>query len=231
MIMISKLRKIFFFLLLILSQLGFSQNSSCELEDSIIRQGLVNVKDKIPEILVELRYSTKNNFMEKDVYGCLENAYLQKEVVQKLKRAQRELSKNHPGYKFLIYDACRPLAIQWELWNTLSHLTDAQRSLYVADPRKHSIHNYGSAIDLTIADENDEPLDMGAGYDQFDPIAYPKAEKEMLAKGKLSQKAYKNRLILRNTLKKAGFSPIQYEWWHFNAYSREEVKKKYKVIE
>ena len=229
--MITKLRKLFLLLLSFGFHYGNSQNLGCDLEEKILSQGLMDVQKEIPEILIELRYSTTNNFMKKDVYGCLNHAYLQKPVIKMLKKAQRELSEKYPGYRFLIYDACRPLSIQWELWNTLSHLSDEKRSLYVADPRKHSIHNYGSAIDLTIADENGKALDMGAGFDQFDPIAYPKKEKEMLEKGLLSKKAYENRLILRNTLMHAGITPIEYEWWHFNAYSREEAKKKYKVIE
>jgi D-alanyl-D-alanine dipeptidase len=101
----------------------------------------------------------------------------------------------------------------------------------VADPREHSIHNYGSAIDLTVADEKGNALDMGTKFDFFGELAYPSKERELLSKNKLSKKAYENRQILRNAMKSAGFMPIEYEWWHFNAFSRAEAKRRYQVVQ
>jgi D-alanyl-D-alanine dipeptidase len=122
------------------------------------------------------------------------------------------------------------LAKQWDLWNALD-LPEKQRSNYVADPRIHSIHNYGSAIDLTLSDEQQVPLDMGTPFDFFGEMAYPKMEQSLLKSGRLSQAAYQNRLKLRNAMKAGGFMPIEYEWWHFNAFSRSEAKEKYKVVD
>jgi D-alanyl-D-alanine dipeptidase len=130
----------------------------------------------------------------------------------------------------LIYDAARPLAKQWELWNSLTKYAPRERQKYVADPREHSIHNYGSAIDLTVADGFGKPLDMGTPYDFFGELAYPSKEKELVASGRLSQKAYQNRLILREAMVGAGFMPIEFEWWHFNAFSRKEAKRRYQVV-
>jgi D-alanyl-D-alanine dipeptidase len=168
--------------------------------------------------------------MGKDVYGCLKHAYLQPEVLAKLKRAQANLSKSHPGFHLLIYDAARPLSKQWELWNTLTKYPPSERQKYVADPHEHSIHNYGSAIDLTVADAAGKPLDMGTPFDFFGELAYPSREKELLVSGKLSQKAYQNRLILREAMVAAGFMRIEFEWWHFNAFSRKEAKRRYQVV-
>ncbi|MEY4384016.1 MAG: D-Ala-D-Ala dipeptidase, partial [Bacteroidota bacterium] len=122
------------------------------------------------------------------------------------------------------------LAKQWDLWNALD-LPEKQRSNYVADPRIHSIHNYGSAIDLTLSDEQQVPLDMGTPFDFFGEMAYPKMEQALLRSCRLSQAAYQNRLKLRNAMKAGGFMPIEYEWWHFNAFSRSEAKEKYKVVD
>jgi D-alanyl-D-alanine dipeptidase len=130
----------------------------------------------------------------------------------------------------LIYDAARPLSKQWELWNILTEYSPEKRRTYVADPKEHSIHNYGSAIDLTVADEKGKPLEMGTKYDFFGEMAYPKEETRLLKAGKLSQKAIDNRLILRKAMKSAGFMPIEYEWWHFNAFSRKVAKEKFSVI-
>jgi len=203
---------------------------TCSFEQAMEKQGLLEVRANIPDVLVELKYATSDNFMGKDVYGCLKHAYLQPEVLAKLKRAQANLSKSHPGFHLLIYDAARPLSKQWELWNTLTKYPPSERQKYVADPHEHSIHNYGSAIDLTVADAAGKPLDMGTPFDFFGELAYPSREKGLLASGKLSPKAYQNRLILREAMVAAGFMRIEFEWWHFNAFSRKEAKRRYQVV-
>jgi D-alanyl-D-alanine dipeptidase len=207
-----------------------AQKTNCAAELSMQKQGLQEVTAQVPGVLVELKYATSDNFMGKDVYGCLTHAYLQKETVAMLKKAQENLEKAHPGYHLLIYDAARPLSKQWELWNTLTQYTPEKRRTYVADPKEHSIHNYGSAIDLTVADEKGKPLEMGTKYDFFGEMAYPKEEARLLKAGKLSAKALANRLILRKAMTQAGFMSIEYEWWHFNAFSRKVAKEKFQVI-
>lgn len=203
---------------------------SCVYEKTMAQQGLVEVQQAIPGILVELKYATTDNFMHKNVYGCLQKAYLQKEVVARLKKAQDYLSASHPGYHLLIYDATRPLSKQWDLWNALPQYSPKIRSNYVANPVEHSIHNYGSAVDLTVADEQGRPLDMGTPFDFFGEMAYPSREKALLASGKLKKEAYSNRLILRKAMIHGGFMPIEYEWWHFNAFSRAEAKRRFAVL-
>jgi D-alanyl-D-alanine dipeptidase len=217
-------------LMLLISLSVKAQKTTCAAELSLQKQGLLEVTSHVPGVLVELKYATTDNFMKKDVYGCLTHAYLQKETMAMLKKAQENLGKAHPGYHLLIYDAARPLSKQWELWNTLTEYSPEKRRTYVADPKEHSIHNYGSAIDLTVADETGKPLEMGTKYDFFGEMAYPKEEARLLKAGKLSQKAIDNRLILRKAMKSAGFMPIEYEWWHFNAFSRKVAKEKFSVI-
>ena len=203
---------------------------TCVYEKTMAKQGLVEVQQAIPSILVELKYATTDNFMHKNAYGCLQKAYLQKEVVARLKKAQDYLSASHPGYHLLIYDAARPLSKQWDLWNALPQYPPELRRNYVANPAEHSIHNYGSAVDLTVADEQGRPLDMGTPFDFFGEMAYPSREKALLASGKLTKEAYSNRLILRKAMVRGGFMPIEYEWWHFNAFSRAEAKRRFAVL-
>jgi len=216
--------------MLLLSLSLQAQKTTCPAELSMQKQGLQEVMAAVPGVLVELKYATADNFMGKNVYGCLTHAYLQKETVVKLKKAQEVLEKAHPGYHLLIYDAARPLSKQWELWNTLTQYTPEKRRTYVADPKEHSIHNYGSAVDLTVADEKGKPLEMGTKYDFFGEMAYPKEEARLLKEGKLTTTALANRLILRNAMKSAGFMPIEYEWWHFNAFSRKVAKQMFQVV-
>jgi D-alanyl-D-alanine dipeptidase len=217
-------------LMLCISMSLKAQKTNCAAELSMQKQGLLEVTEQVPGVLVELKYATTDNFMKKNVYGCMTHAYLQKQTLEMLKKAQQNLEKEHPGYHLLIYDAARPLSKQWDLWNSLSEYSPEKRRTYVADPQEHSIHNYGSAIDLTVADEKGKPLEMGTKYDFFGEMAYPKEEARLVKGGKLSQKALDNRLILRKAMKSAGFMPIEYEWWHFNAFSRKVAKEKFSVI-
>ena len=202
------------------------------IEQAMQQQGLVAVRDVDSNIMVEMKYSTTDNFMNADVYGDFDKAYLQKKAAEMLKKANESLKKSHPTYVLLIYDAARPRSIQQVLWDTLKVKPGELKTDFVADPKIGSIHNYGSAVDLTVYDKTTKrPLDMGTKYDFFGELAYPKHEKRMLAEGKLSQENIENRLILRNAMKAAGFLPIESEWWHFNALSRNEAKIRYKIVE
>jgi D-alanyl-D-alanine dipeptidase len=131
-----------------------------------------------------------------------------------------------------VYDAVRPLAVQWILWEKLDSIPPKIRTNYVADPKKGSIHNYGCAVDLTIIDtERLQPLDMGTKFDFFGYLAYPRKEAEMLEKGLLTKEQVANRQLLRDVMQEAGYEGITSEWWHFNFYPRKTAEKKYKIVE
>lgn len=180
--------------------------------------------------MVELKYSTTDNFLGEDVYGELERAYLQPEPAAKLAEAQRLLRERNPEYRLLVYDAARPRSIQQVLWDKL-RVPLVEKTKYVSNPKNGSVHNFGAAVDLTIARADGTPLDMGTPYDFFGELAYPTKEKEMVRKGKLTQQQVENRILLREVMGKAGFTGILTEWWHFNALSREKAKEKYPIIE
>jgi D-alanyl-D-alanine dipeptidase len=202
------------------------------IEQKMLDQGLVNIQDVNPDILVELKYATPDNFMKKNVYGELTHAYLQPEVAKKLSQASKFLSQEKPGFKLLVYDAARPNSVQYKLWDALDDLKIPlrQKTQYVADPKIGSNHNFGCAIDLTVVDEKGNPLDMGTKYDFFGPLAYPRSEQEMLRQGKLSAKQIANRNILRKAMVKAGFAVNTTEWWHFDGMSKKTARAKYGMI-
>lgn len=201
-----------------------------EMEKSLIDQGLVDLEDKVPGIRVELKYSTTDNFFGQDVYGDLTKAFLQPEVAERLEKAQEMLQAEYPEYTLLVYDGVRPLSVQQILWDNLDK-PDSLKPLYVADPKKGSLHNFGVAVDLTIFDTKaDSTLDMGTDYDYFGYPAYPDREKQMLAEGKLTKEQVANRTILRRMMTANGFTGIGSEWWHFNAFSRKEAGEKFEII-
>ena len=198
--------------------------------DSILINKLIDIQEVNPRILVDLKYATSDNFMKTKLYSRLNRAYLQKDVALRLSHCQDYLSQIKPGYKLLIYDAVRPVSVQQKMWDAMDSLPPLDRGKYVSNPRNRSLHNLGAAVDLTICDETGEPLDMGAGYDEFRKIAYPELEREFLQSGELTKQHIENRELLRKVMRKEGFRNIPTEWWHFNACSRKVGLSKYQVL-
>jgi len=196
----------------------------------ILIDSLVDICSINPEIQVDLKYATSDNFMKMKLYDRLKNAYLQKDVAERLSNCQKFLSQIKSGYRLLVYDAVRPVSVQQKMWDALDSIPPIERGKFVSNPQNRSLHNLGAAVDLTIIDERGAPLDMGAGYDDIRKIAYPSLEQEFLAKGELSEKQIANRELLRKVMKSQGFRPLETEWWHFNACSRQEGKAKYKLL-
>jgi zinc D-Ala-D-Ala dipeptidase len=200
------------------------------LEKKIIESGLVDINAVDSSIKVDLKYSTCDNFLFMDMYGDLDKAYLQRDVAEKLKAAQKYLQSEFPYYSLIIYDAVRPRSIQNRMWDTLK-MPFSVRTKYVSNPQNGSLHNFGAAVDLSIIDENGVELDMGTPYDYFGELAYPREEERMIKEGKLSYKQLFNRQILRDAMTKQGFMEITTEWWHFNSCFRSQAILKYKIIE
>ena len=199
--------------------------------ETIKNNDLVNIQELDSTIPIDLKYSTTDNFMNMDMYGDLETCYLRKNPAEMLLRANEYLKETNPELNLLIYDGLRPRSIQRKLWNALDEVPETERTQYVADPEKGSIHNYGAAVDLTLAHENGSPLDMGTNYDYFGELAFPALEDSLLSIGVLTKAQIENTKILRSVMTKAGFSTISSEWWHFNAYSFQDIQTKYNIIE
>jgi len=198
------------------------------LEEQLQKQGLVNIHSLAPDILVELKYSTSDNFLSVDTYGELENCYLQPKAAAMLKQAQDSLKKSHPELTLLVYDGARPRSIQRKMWALVVNTPSED---YVANPDRGSVHNFGSAVDLTIATKDGVPLDMGTAFDYFGKLAQPRHEASFLKEKKLTQEQIDNRLLLREVMTQAGFQAISIEWWHFNAVPVKVARSQYRIIE
>lgn len=201
------------------------------IDSALLFSDLVNVQKLNPSIFVDLKYATTDNFMNMKLYERLKNAYLQKDVAERLSKCQNYLSSIDSSLHLLIYDAVRPVSIQAKMWRALDSIPSKERGKYVSNPANKSLHNFGAAIDLTICDANGKALDMGAQFDEFNEIAYPTMEAHFLAKGKLTQQQIDNRKLLRKVMKSQGFRNLPTEWWHFNACSRNNALTKYKILD
>ena len=161
---------------------------------------VVDVKQVIPDMIVAMQYATADNFTGKVLYDC-NRCFLTETTARKLGKAQMELKKQQLGLK--VWDCYRPLSVQKIFWS----LVPAPR--YVADPAKGSRHNRGTAVDATLVDAQGNELLMPTRFDDFSSRA---SHDNM----DLPAQILKNREVLENAMKKAGFLPLPTEWWHFD---------------
>jgi D-alanyl-D-alanine dipeptidase len=189
---------------------------------------LINILDMDSTFLVDLKYATDDNFTGSVLYEDIDGAYLQPDVARMLAEAHRYLKTLHPDLRLLVYDSARPLSVQRIMWERVK---DTKYHRYVAHPDRLSLHNFGAAVDLTLADSTGQPLDMGTPFDHFGRAAGIGNEQELMEQGILSRRQVRNRQLLRQVMLHAGFRTVSGEWWHFNACSLQEAKQRYTLIE
>jgi len=179
-------------------------------------------------VKIDLKYASLDNFMEEELYGDFKKAFLHKDAAVKFERAIGFLRRERPGWSFVVFDALRPRSVQWEMW---AKVKNTPQEKYIANPEQGSPHNFGMAIDLSLVDEQEKKVDMGAGFDDFREISEPQFEERFLKEGKLAAKQIENRLILRRCMTGGGFLQLPYEWWHYNALPEADIRKNYTIIE
>lgn len=151
------------------------------------------------DVDLDLRYATADNLTGRPIFArplCLlhPTAAIRLNTAIRLAAAQ--------GLRLRIFDAYRPPAAQWALWNALPDPT------FIADPRIGSSHGRGVAIDLTLVGSDGTPLDMGTGFDDMRPIAYH-------ADTNIPVTAQRNRSLLLGIMAAAGWQHYKFEWWHY----------------
>lgn len=246
-------KSLFLLVFSMLVRLAAAGSDSILFFDSVVleKNDLVDVQSLDSTIMVHLAYATSDNFTGKNMYGTFTKCYLRREAAEKLVKARLLLAEKHPGYRLFVYDGLRPRRIQQYMWDLLKNRPEQS---YVANPASGSIHNYGAAVDLTIADAEGNPLDMGTPFDYFDVKAQPRYERyfsdsglitgsnlassvkkriraDIEKCGLLSAASVKNRQLLRTVMKEAGFISLPNEWWHFNAFDKAVIRKRFSIVE
>jgi D-alanyl-D-alanine dipeptidase len=199
-----------------------------DVERAFVKAGLVDIHSIDETIIVDLVNSDPDkNYFREDFYGGLNKAYLRKEVAQKLSVAQKYLKSEFPGYSILIMDAARPRSVSKRMYGKMK---GTKFEKYVANPRNGSMHNFGIAVDVSLVDASGEKMDMGfSPFYKSNLSIFASYAKLKLFDLSGSQKT--NRKLLAGIMKKAGFLPISYEWWHFDGMPKDEVRKKFDIIE
>lgn len=180
--------------------------------------GFAKVYSAIDDAVYDIRYYSPNNFTGKKIRGYnAPVAYLTKEALRALSLAAADLHKQ--GYRLLIWDAYRPQKAVDNFVEWINNPTDEGNKSFYPDLKKSDLlkgnyiaaksgHTRGSTVDLTIIKTDGSFVDMGGAFDLFSEISHPGYKN-------LTPEQIKNRKILRDAMVKAGFEPIDSEWWHF----------------
>ena len=186
-----------------------------------VEEALVCISDTCRDVMV-----FEPKYLEQKIPGATADVYVRQTVAQMLLAADAMLPE---GYRFKIYDAWRPTAVQKALFDEyyerlrlkyegsgkteeeLKKLTMRFVSFPAADPAKPFVHSTGGAVDLTIVDEKGKELDMGTGFDDFTDAAHTSYFETAD-----SEEIRNNRRLLYNVMIRAGFTNYPSEWWHYD---------------
>ncbi len=161
---------------------------------------LVRVRNYIPDLLIDLKYATTDNFTGKVVYS-FDEPYLRCGTVKKLAAAKAMLEQQ--GYELLLWDAYRPNEAQFELFDAFPN------GVYVANPYGggHSSHTSGGAVDVALMKDG-TLCEMPSGFDEFSALGDRNYND-------VSEEAAANAKLLEQVMVACGFSTYFGEWWHY----------------
>lgn len=181
---------------------------------------LIDVKTKIPSVMIDLRYASENNFMGKRINGYKKaRCFLSLPAAEALAKVQATLEAQ--GQTIKIWDCYRPQRAVDEFVAWVNSPDDlAAKAIYYPKVEKasliqegyiasHSGHSRGSTVDMTIVDKaTGKEWDMGTSFDFFDP-------KSHTFSSLVTQAQHENRMKLKALMEQQGFVSISAEWWHF----------------
>jgi D-alanyl-D-alanine dipeptidase len=162
---------------------------------------LLDVSTQVPDLRVDLRYATADNFLKQAVYPAGAKCLALPETAERLRKASLALRTR--GFRLQAWDCYRPFAVQKQMWALFPHKG------YVADPNHGgSHHNRGAAVDVTLVTREGAPVEMPTPFDTFSHAAYLRFDGG-------SKASREHRDVLVRAMEEAGFKPNPMEWWHF----------------
>lgn len=188
-----------------------------------IPSGFDKIERYLPDIHLELRYATTDNFMGRVVPGY-ENptVVLSTQTLVALQKAQKELKAL--GFQIKLYDGYRPqkAVTAFMNWAAAQNDTIRKSSYYPNIPKselfdrgyiaRKSGHSRGSTIDISLVystgARKGEEIDMGSPWDFFGSISW-------IDSPLINETQRANRQLLQRIMTANGFRPYSKEWWHF----------------
>ncbi|MRS17026.1 D-alanyl-D-alanine dipeptidase [Enterobacteriaceae bacterium RIT691] len=163
------------------------------------QQPLVDIAARFPGLKIDLKYATADNITGHPIYSearCLLHPDAARALAKSIAIAEVA------GLTLLVLDAYRPQQAQAVLWEACPNPE------YVVPASRGSNHSRGTAIDVTLLDDQGNELDMGTAFDEMDVLSHPYHPDVPLT-------AQRHRLLLNAIMFGGGFVGITSEWWHF----------------
>lgn len=161
----------------------------------------VKITDYIPDIVIDLKYATTDNFTGTVIYD-FKDAYLRYGTVKKLAVAQEKFKSM--GYYIKIWDAYRPFAAQEKLWQVCPN------PRYVANPANGmKAHNLGGTIDMTLVTFDGNEVEMPTAFDDFSLMA----DRDYCD---VLETAAGNARMMESVMAECGFRGYAGEWWDYS---------------
>lgn len=160
----------------------------------------VRVKDYIPDVIVDVKYATANNFTGEAVYD-FSDAYLRYGTVVKLMKVQEELRQQ--GLLLKIWDSFRTLEAQEFLYE------ESGGKGYSNPKTGNNSHSRGNTVDVTLVNAQGLELEMPTGHDVFNSYSDRNY-------ADCTDKAAENAMLLQTLMQKHGFNGLASEWWQFS---------------
>ena len=169
--------------------------------------GFVDVRSVVPNALIDLRYSTSNNFTHVQLYPADARCLVHESMAPGLAAAAKTLASQ--GNALVFWDCYRPHDVQVKMFRVVPN------PAWVAKPGPYAkSHEAGRSVDVTLADPAIQCphclVDMGTDFDDFSPRA------TAFATDGVSAAAQANRARLRDAMSAGGLSVYSGEWWHFD---------------
>ena len=171
------------------------------LEDTnLLDEELVRVRSFIPDLKVDLKYASTDNYTG-DVVYTFDEPYLRYGTVKKLASAQSALKEQ--GYELVLWDAFRPSAAQEILYDAFPN------AKYVANPYGggHSSHTSGGTVDVALMKDGQLAV-LPSGFDEFSALGDRNYND-------VSAEAAANAALLEKVMTACGFTGYFGEWWHY----------------
>jgi zinc D-Ala-D-Ala dipeptidase len=180
--------------------------------------GFVYLADIDAAIVQDMRYAGPDNFTRAPVPGyAAAECILTTKAAKALAQVQRDLRSRKLGLK--VWDCYRPAKAvdSFVAWVGDGSGFDATYYPHVSRDRlitegyigRRSGHSAGSTVDLTLVSLGGVELDMGTGFDFFDPLAH-------IGNTDVSVAVRARRTMLRDAMQRRGFRNYAREWWHFS---------------
>ena len=181
----------------------------------------VYLNNVIPDITIDLRYYTANNFIGTKIDGYESpKCIITKDAAIALNKVQNELKTY--GLSLKIFDTYRPQQAVNHFVRWASDYADTlKKAEFYPNVKKNELipdyiaskssHSHGSTVDLTIIplnSNNTEQIDMGSIFDYFGEVSW-------VNNLDITPTQHTHRMLLQTLMIKHGFRPYSKEWWHF----------------